>query len=264
VSTAALFERLAPRYDELWTDTPVGRAQRNAVWRVVDELFHAGDRVLDIGCGTGEDAAHLAARGVVVHAVDASPAMVAQARARGGFTVAQATIGEPRPQGSGALSFSGSPSALAADSPSSESRLKAGCGHDCPPYFDGALSNFGVLNCIEDLTTTARALGALIRPKGYLAICTIGRFCGWEMLSPKRAFRRLPGRAGDVYYPRVRQLRTTFAPNFDLLHWTGIGMLVPPSYIKLPARVVRVLERMDRIAPLRFCADHRLLVFRRK
>ena len=83
MSSAALFERLAPRYDELWTDTPVGRAQRDAVWRVIDQLFRAGDCVLDIGCGTGEDAVHLSARGVLVHAVDASPAMVARARERG-------------------------------------------------------------------------------------------------------------------------------------------------------------------------------------
>ena len=83
MSTAALFERLAERYDELWTDTAIGRAQRDAVWRITDRLFHAGDRILDLGCGTGEDAAHLMARGVSVRAVDASPAMVARAKARG-------------------------------------------------------------------------------------------------------------------------------------------------------------------------------------
>ncbi|MEI9974049.1 MAG: hypothetical protein WDO73_19560 [Ignavibacteriota bacterium] len=44
MSTAALFERLAVRYDELWTETAIGRAQRNAVWRAVDRLFRAGDR----------------------------------------------------------------------------------------------------------------------------------------------------------------------------------------------------------------------------
>ena len=83
MSTAALFERLAPRYDELWTETAVGRAQRNAVWRVVDKLYGVGDCVLDIGCGTGEDAAHLGSRGVLVYGIDASPAMVERARARG-------------------------------------------------------------------------------------------------------------------------------------------------------------------------------------
>ena len=63
--------------------TAIGRAQRNLVWRDIDALFHAGERILDIGCGTGEDAAHFAARGVHVYATDASPAMVRVARERG-------------------------------------------------------------------------------------------------------------------------------------------------------------------------------------
>ena len=64
MSSTALFDRLAARYDELWTNTPIGRAQRDPVWREIDPLFHPGQRILDIGCGTGEDAAHFTARGV--------------------------------------------------------------------------------------------------------------------------------------------------------------------------------------------------------
>src|SRR5271157_3989256 len=84
-SAAPPFDLIAARYDALWTTTPIGRAQRDLVWRDVDPLFHPGDRILDVGCGTGEDAAHLAARGVSVYATDPSPAMIHLAAARGGF-----------------------------------------------------------------------------------------------------------------------------------------------------------------------------------
>jgi len=43
----------------------------------------AGERVLDIGCGDGALTAEIAARGAEVIGIDASPAMVAAARARG-------------------------------------------------------------------------------------------------------------------------------------------------------------------------------------
>jgi SAM-dependent methyltransferase len=245
MSTAALFERLAPRYDELWTETFVGRAQRDAVWRVVDKLFGAGDCVLDIGCGTGEDAVHLRSLGVLVYGIDASPAMVERARARG----VRAEVRRVEDIG-------GASSAR-------PDKLK-----HVP--LDGAISNFGALNCVGDLARVAKGLASLVRPGGYLVICTMGRFCVWETLyyglrlDFKRALRRLAGRAGEIRYPTVRQLHADFAADFELVGWTGVGMLVPPSYVKLPVRIVSVLARFDRVALLRAAADHRLLVFKRK
>ncbi len=237
MSTAALFERLAPRYDELWTDSAIGRAQRNAVWRVVDPLFRPGDRVLDIGCGTGEDAAHLASRGVSVHAIDASPAMVARASAREGFSV------EVR-RAEDLDGLNGS--------------------------FDGALSNFGALNCVEDLAAFAHSLAPRIRPGGRVAICVIGRFCAWEMLYPRipQSLPPIPRPCAIVTgtHRAVSDRRANSARDFDfeLRGWIGIGMLVPPSYVKLPVRAVRMLARLDRMAFLRSLADHRLLIFERK
>lgn len=73
------FEASAEHYDEeiftQATDTEV------ALLRRLLEL-EPGDRVLDIGCGTGRHAVALAAEGLQVTGVDLSPAMLARARAR--------------------------------------------------------------------------------------------------------------------------------------------------------------------------------------
>ncbi len=248
MSSAAAFDRMAASYDELWTTTAMGRAQRNLVWCDLDALFQPGQRILDVGCGTGEDAAHFAARGVTVYATDASPAMVQVAQARGGFTAAVrraedlAQIGET---------------------------------------FDGALSNFGALNCVADLRAVAASLAGLVRPGGHVALCVLGRLCAWETLyyaarlNFRKAFRRLVGHASAcppspfmVYYPTVSEFRAAFVYDFELQSWTGIGLCVPPSYVKLPASLVGVLAFCDRLLArlplLRALADHRLFLLVRK
>ena len=49
---------------------------RSRIWERARWAFGAGDRVLDRGCGTGEDAIRLARDGVRVVATDASGDMV--------------------------------------------------------------------------------------------------------------------------------------------------------------------------------------------
>ena len=82
-TVGAAFDRLASRYDELWTSSPNGRVQREAVWRRIDGLFRPGDHILDLGCGIGDDAVHFMSRGVEVLGIDASAEMVRIARSRG-------------------------------------------------------------------------------------------------------------------------------------------------------------------------------------
>jgi trans-aconitate methyltransferase len=55
------------------------------VWKKVGDLIdvlnpRAGDRILDLGCGTGHLTAQIAARGAVVTGLDSSVSMIAQAR----------------------------------------------------------------------------------------------------------------------------------------------------------------------------------------
>src|SRR5215207_7784405 len=73
------FDLLAPTYDEDFTCSPIARWLRDQTHARLDTLFHAGETVLELGCGTGEDALYLARRGVRVLATDASEEMLAAA-----------------------------------------------------------------------------------------------------------------------------------------------------------------------------------------
>src|SRR5262245_30980733 len=95
-TAGAAFDRLASRYEELWSSSPNGRVQREAVWRRIDGLFRTGDNILDLGCGIGDDAVHFMSRGVNVVGIDASEEMVRIATERG----VEAFVGQaPRPAG---------------------------------------------------------------------------------------------------------------------------------------------------------------------
>ena len=242
MSTTA-FDNLAAQYDRLWTRTTVGQLQREAVWRGIAPLFKPGHSILDLGCGTGEDAVRLMDAGLRVHAIDASPEMVRVSRNRG---------------------------------VDAEVLPIENCGQ-LEGRFDAVLSNFGALNCVADLEALREPLGRLVRPGGYLAICLIGRFCLWETAwsllraRPGKAFRRWRRSAMSslgfrVYYPSKGNLKAAVGPHFSLLNWRGVGLCVPPSYVTgLSDGALRKLDAVDRrIANwplLRGFGDHRLFIF---
>ena len=50
------------------------------MWRWLDTAFQPGEQVLELSCGTGEDALHLAEQGVRILATDPSAGMLEVAR----------------------------------------------------------------------------------------------------------------------------------------------------------------------------------------
>lgn len=243
--SSAAFDTIADRYDTIWTVTTIGRLQREAVWNRVDPLFAPGDRILDLGCGTGADAVHFAERGISVHGIDGSGEMVRLARTKG--VDAQHLALEDLSQLSG--------------------------------VYDGAISNFGSLNCVERLDGVAANLARLIRFRGLLAICLLGPFCLWETLHYLRrgnlrtSYRRFSRRnissslGVRVQYPSVRAITATFKA-FRLLSWYGIGLFVPPSYVKSVSaagveRMAKIDHHLAHIPGMRILCDHRLLIFER-
>ena len=99
-------EEVAARYDEDET----GMFDPAVVGPAVDllaELAHGG-RVLELGIGTGRIAIPLARRGIVVHGIDLSEAMVAKLRAKPGgeqIPVAMGDFATTRVEGSFALAY---------------------------------------------------------------------------------------------------------------------------------------------------------------
>ena len=260
---AAPFDAVAGTYDATFTNSLIGRAQRSATWRELDRVFHSGQRVLEINCGTGVDAVHLAGRGVEVVACDVSPRMIEVARHRLSRTAPRAPI-----------DFR----VLATE--------EIATLQDERP-FDGAFSNFAGLNCVPNLPLVASDLAQLLKPGAPAVLCFAGRYVAWEMLwyimrgDARKAFRRLQygpisariaeGVTVEVHYPAVRELVRIFEPEFRLRRWMGVGVAVPPSYAEAQVRrfpsVMDVLEAIDRIVagwPLvRSVADHVLLTFER-
>jgi SAM-dependent methyltransferase len=258
VPAPAAFDELAADYDARFTESAIGRRMRRAVWRRLEARFRPGDRVLELNCGTGEDAVFLGRLGVRVLATDASAAMAERTRRK----VADAGLG-------GLV----------------EVRTLAieGLGELSASPFDGSLSNFGGLNCVADLPATAGALAERLRPGAAALLCVMGPLVPWEWAwylcraRPRKAFRRLrrggaPWRGIVVRYPSPRALRRAFAAHYRATRVAAIGALLPPPFAgEWAARHPGLLDLLDRaerlleaVPPLPALADHFLMELERR
>src|SRR5580704_11846294 len=214
----AAFDRLACDYDEHFTNSLIGRAQRHAVWCKLATTFIRGQHILELNCGTGEDLIFMTKRGIVVTALDASEQMILRARFRCAREVPDAAI-------------------KIACRPSEQL-----VGWQPDTQFDGIFSNFSGLNCVSDLEAVARQLASRVPTGAPLLLCFSTRYCLWEMIwyflrgDLHKAFRRCGGKTRAVvggmevfvHYFSLRTLRRIFAPQFVLRSCTGVGFTVPP------------------------------------
>ena len=261
-AAACAFDAIAPEFDRRFGDWQSVAAQRRAVRAELVRAFPVGGRILEIGGGTGEDAAFLSAQGFSVLLTDPSPSMVSLARAK--------------------LAPFGSTAEVAAAEEMEHfaEHRDAAVGEQ----FDGAFSNFAPLNCVADLKPVARGLARLLKPGAPALLVLFGTFCPGEIITellrghPRFAFRRLQRGAVSarlsahefrVTYHRRPELERAFAPWFVLEQRVGIGITVPPSaaepWISKHPRLLSAMEAVDK--PIRrsvaFFGDHVFYHFRR-
>jgi len=259
--TRHAFDAVADAYDGPLGNNEIVRRMRAELLAAVERWIPAPARLLDLGCGTGIDAAHLAARAYRVTAVDAAPGMVARTRAR----AAREGLGDR---------------VTARELPLEALGTLAGAA------FDGAYSDLGALNCAADLAGVAASCAAALRPGGVLVASVIGRLCPWELAyyfargELRRARVRfaagavpVPLAGGTVWtrYYRPQEFLAAFRPAFVCVARRALGLLSPPPYLvgfhrRLP-RTSRALARLDRwfgrLPLAREAGDHFLVVLRR-
>lgn len=256
------FNSVAESYDRTFTDSKIGALQRSAVHQYLESrvLGRQPLSILELGCGTGEDALYFAERGNTVTATDVSTAMLEQTVAKAenhGLSNRIRTL---------PLDLQ-APEAFALEGP-----------------FDLVFSNFGALNCID--SGSLRKLGSFLEkkmaPGGAIVVVVMPQACLWETLyflsraRPQAAFRRFSrepvsapvGRDTVLtWYHSPRVLRRSFGEAFVTTAVVPIGLAVPPSFLESWAgrhpHVLATLARIDNglrpLSPLASIADHALI-----
>jgi len=255
---SAAFDTMARSYDASFTHTSVGMALREIVWSRADQVFNAPGHLLELGCGTGEDAMRFGTGGFKVTATDASPLMIDVARTKA--RTAQAADN---------LEFNCVPM---------EHVATAFQGRQ----FDGLFSNFGAINCVANLRALSADVAALLVPGAPLLWVVMGRHVPWEWFwylargKPGKALRRLrtdgaQWRGLTICYPTPAAIAAALAPDFAVTRISPLGCVLPPSYaaewLDRSPRALAALSRMERAAQrsrrLANWSDHYIVEARR-
>ncbi|UBM59291.1 methyltransferase domain-containing protein [Marinilongibacter aquaticus] len=257
------FDSAAKTYDRDFSCSKTGRLQRNLIQLQLSRLLDSGGEleILELNCGTGEDALWLANKGHQVWATDISDEMLA-ATSRKVAQIDAIRVKKVDLKNLGEL--------------------------DSERKYDMVFSNFGGLNCLNayEFERFFNEVGVLIKPDGHLVLVVMSRFCLWETLyfsiklRPLQALRRLRGFAlaqvsGEqlaTWYYSVRMLRKMAKKSFVLKKSKAIGCFGPPSYLesffvqrpKFFAWLERIEMRRADLSWQAHFADHIYLEFKAK
>lgn len=256
------FDPASFTYDTDFVHSEVGRLQRKRVWDYLDKYMQkkAGLDILELGCGTGEDAVWMASMGHIVLATDVSEGMIDAA-------ISKSEISKVK----GDISFAKLDIADVDAYPRST-------------RFDMVFSNFGAFNCISpgDFGSALVKTAGLLNDRGRFIIVMMSRYCLWERFyfmikrdfqEGKRRSNRGPVKASlgdatvDTWYYSPSEVKKIAAKDFNVRKIMPVGLFLPPSYLdsyfskhKRFLHFLNFLEGLfGRFGPFSGIADHFLI-----
>lgn len=216
----ASFDKAASNYDETFTNSEIGKLQRKLVYTQLSKQLDSVNSILEINCGTGEDAIWLAKQNFKVIATDISAKMIEEAKNKGDFDN---------------LNF------VVSDINSISTSFPNG-------NFDLVFSNFGGLNCLSkvELQQFFKNAGSLLSGKGKMILVIMPKSTLWEQFyflakaQFSNAFRRkkefaiadVDGEKVPTYYYNPKDIVNLAKDDFELIDQKPIGFFIPPSYLE--------------------------------
>ena len=267
---AAPFDSIAGLYDEVFTNTPLGRRKRTLVHRYLSRILQKDWNVLELNYGTGEDALWMSKHVNHITATDVSEKMLKQGQEKlrrentQNVEFAQMRIEDLWEGNRTTIPFTSKQD------------------------FDLIFSNFDGFNCLKDFSPFPSAVHSLLTPNGDLVVVLMSKFClierlGWSFRGQfGRAFSRRRKSGINVHIGEGISVTTYFHSTITILQLCrmagfrvkaikAIGLLIPPTsmrdfygrHIGIFQRFEMIEDNLDSIYPLNRMGNHIIIHLKR-
>lgn len=226
----------------------------------IDKQIKPGSHILELNCGTGIDTIYFAEKGHHILATDNAQGMldklsdkIEQQHFQNNISVQRCSFSELHQLGD--------------------------------QKFDYIISNFGGLNCTDDLAQVLHQFKERLNDNGKVTLVIMPKISPWELVMAlkgdfKTAFRRfkkqtpahVEGVYFSVYYFSPSYVMKALKKDFERLTLKGIYFAVPPEfyqnfverYPKLYKKLQGVERLLGKCFPFNRCCDHYMITLQKR
>lgn len=251
------FTKQSEIYDEYESSNKILHWMRQQVYEVALKYLKSKDKILELNSGTGTDAVFFAKKGFDVVATDVSDGMIEKIQNK-----------------------------ILKEKLSDKISVRQCSFTDLeklyPQKFDFIFSNFGGLNCVDDLGKVTRHFPDFLNNGGRIMFVIMPPVCPWEIVQLLRgkikfALRRfsksgaksnVEGVQFSTFYFSLNDFRKSLGNDFRIIHRQGLAVFTPiPQMENFPVKFPRFLKLLNRIDekfsqyfPFNLIGDHLILV----